>query len=501
MRPRMWRTITLSVVSLFTLSLIATLVNNYFIGWKDGYVVISCYVYAILLTSIIALFEGFRYVRQLCSIRSSEAAQMETRDWPWRTIAIGSILFILTLVLATLLNHYVEKWKDGYAIANNYMYAALLAFFGVLIEVFWSVGSDVKKAIADIPKVIQTEVERVSVREPSLIQRGYEDIVKTLLDISNPEMQKEIITFAQDALKGICKQEGNGFPLSGQGFPSYKEKAELFYSAAKNCLHMTCLYCPLEYFLQFVNEEPDDPEHLLIFNGMSGDTGCQPPDRALDRIRVMCVRDKLGSSITLSPKVFGAAFVWFLFHNIHFALFWSTEKPPDDIIIIDERYMWKYLPKARMLYLKCAWNVSGVLQEEGKWFSMAAMSQNHAVFQKHLIGARKAKLWNQFVKGLKDFLELVIQESKVTTAGEGLKAFGMLADSLIVFLSLRQKEYKLLERVKTFYRHLWQSDPEAAKAFNQYMLATSGSCFCMDVRSWLETEIRAINKKLRVYEK
>jgi hypothetical protein len=415
-----------------------------------------------------------------------------------RTFWVGLVPFAIGVILTLLDSMWGEK--SLLAVKTDILCTFFLTALSIGVEIFWHVHESMKHAVGSmsdtvntVPSLIDAGIENAAIRNPSLIQESYTQVVRGILDIKNQAMKKEIIAFAKDALMAIHQK--NGFSLGDQGFQSYKKAANLFCSAAERSLQMTCLYCPLQYFIDLIDPKRNDPDHLPIFNGMGDinsyiDNNGQP--HHLHRSRIMCVRDRLQKNIEANPYIFAAAFVWFLFNNIHFdSLSWSSESCQDDIILIDETYMWRYLPNAKILYLRCEWDGgSGSLSATRSWLENLMEGADHGI-HKHLLNIdASGALWDKFFQGLKAYIDAIIRQANEKNASLGLEAYAVIMTSYKKYLDNTYNEYRLLTNMKKCYHDFWKNNHDSARAFIGYMLNNDPPSFKSDTWRMLKTSIK-----------
>lgn len=339
----------------------------------------------------------------------------------------------------------------------------------------------------DAPGKLITEVRECltqhGIRHPVPIARSYEHVVQSLFSIKNPEMQSRIIRFASDALDGIRRK--NGFPLSETNFPSYQDLAITFAKAAGESLHMTCIYTPLYYFWQFANvSSSDDPVHLVAFNGMP--TAQEEELGQIERVRAMYVGDRVVRHLGEYPLMSAIAMVWFFFFCANFRdVSWNRKDLPDDSIIADELYMWRYEQTSRTLYLKGSWSIDPT--EEGpekrvpgweRWFRKdrhgnTCGGEGVGLLQHHVGkgGTVDHPKWIRFCEKLKSYLtEVGKLELKGADVQDGFSAYKEMCLWLLGRISTAESEsaeWPLQRWIRSYYLQL---NPERRIQLESYFV-------------------------------
>jgi hypothetical protein len=340
----------------------------------------------------------------------------------------------------------------------------------------------VVQKINAIPGELRRSFHDGIVRTPALFSGGYDDVIRSIFEIRDPNMRTAVIEFTSETLKSI--KDTNGFPLSKQEFRAYQLRSVLFYKAIESSIHMTCTISPLEYFVSYANPGKWDPEHLILFNGMVAEVE-KSKSTPIERVRVMCVADRLPGQIEQYPRLFAASYLWFLFLNVNFdQLLWSDQSPEDDIIIFDKKFMWKYATTAQVLYLKSVWNSSGSrLHEWEIWFEHSGKYQDF--LQHFLVANGKEKIWNIFLDNFKLYLrDCSTAGNKKRAAEPAFDAFRRFSVSLSDLVEEMQGDYRLLIAVKKVYKGLSNQDKEnlglffgdfKTKYFRQHVLERLGT--------------------------
>lgn len=407
----------------------------------------------------------------------------------WRTILIAFFCLVVTLLVTYQVDKYQAKWQSKQIVVLTFFFGLVITGLSILVTIFWDMQNAVKESINQFPALVEKNIRQCSIHAPGGISRGFQDIVRTIFNIDHPEMQTEVITFTIETLDNI--KQKNGFPLSEQRFRAYRDRARNFCAASKQSIEMTCLYSPIEYLTRLVDNAEPNPSHLELFNGMDKSLYPNGP-KELERTRVMCISDKLQNEIQSWPQLFSAAYIWFLFHNINFThLYWSIDSPSEDLIIFDEKYMWKYNPEASILYLKCAWEgATGreQLSEKETYFSKEPVGKYADTFNMHLHKIdRSGNLWNHFLEGLKGYLSTV--SSTNSRANNGFSVYKVFAQKLQEQIDSESK-FLLLHWMKEIYNNLMGHDARGAETLSTFMIAD----FDDHVREFYPREIeKALN--------
>lgn len=346
--------------------------------------------------------------------------------WLFRPTGITTSTTLVSLLIATIIN-FGTKWNYPGVIVSTYCSAMFVFVLAVVLTQFVELDKVIRDSLNEmgssqkgIAEVVKSAIRNYTLDEPAGLYKDFQQVISTILSIPSPRMQEEVITFTVATLEKM--KDVNGFPLSETQFGAYRDRAQKFCDAMDERVDMTCLYTPLDYLAQLIDGAEPDPSHLEIFNGMTTSDGTLRiegiPDRS--RTRVMCVDRKLRQDIAQYPVILAAAVVWFFFHSSSFnSLCWSSETPRDDMIIFDEKFMWKYDPRARILYLKCAWDAAPgkagrLLPEWREFFADDALAGLHDCICVHLHAIDSSEnLWHSFCSALLSFFDLVSAEPPV----------------------------------------------------------------------------------------